>query len=76
MELEFKEYIVNNESDFIENGIDKIKVHLTVCVQDTEQKLPILTYDLYVINLNTQTGIEMDEQRMKEAVQFINEKFS
>ncbi len=75
MELEFKEYIVNSESDFIEDGIDKIKAHLTVCVQDVEQKLPILTYDLYVINLNTQTGIEMDEQRMKESIEFINEKF-
>jgi hypothetical protein len=31
MQLIFKKYIVNTETDFIEDEVDKIKVHLTVC---------------------------------------------
>ncbi len=76
MKIELKEYIVNSESDFNEDDLDKIKVHLTVCVQDTDKIIPVITYDLYVINLNSQTGEEIDEQRFNEATEFVNNKFN
>jgi len=79
MKIIFKKYIVNSEIDFIEDEIDKIKVHLTVCAgieEDIDNLFNPLTYDLYVINLNSQTGIEMDNQREKESIEFINNKFN
>jgi hypothetical protein len=74
MKLIFKKYIVNTETDFVEDEIDKIKVHLTVCAGiegDTENIMPLKTYDLYIINLNSQTGEEMDSQRQSESIAFI-----
>ena len=74
MQLIFKKYIVNTETDFNEDGVDKIKVHLTVCAGseiDTENIMPMKTYDVYVINLNSQTGEEMDSQREAESIAFV-----
>ena len=74
MQLIFKKYIVNTETDFIEDEIDKIKVHLTVCAGiegDTENIMPLKTYDVYVINLNYQTGVEMDSPRESETIAFV-----
>jgi hypothetical protein len=74
MQLIFKKYIVNTETDFVEDEIDKIKVHLTVCAgieDDTGNIMPLKTYDLFVINLNSQTGEEMDSQRKSESIAFI-----
>ena len=74
MNLIFKKYIVNTETDFVEDEIDKIKVHLTVCSgieNDVNGIMPLKTYDLYVINLNSQTGKEMDSQRKSESIAFI-----
>jgi hypothetical protein len=78
MKLIFKEYLINSEVDFIEDEIKKINTHLTVCVkveEDISDVIPPLTFDLYVINLNSQTGEEMDEQRTKESIEFVNNKF-
>jgi hypothetical protein len=74
MKIIFKKFIVNTETDFVEDEIDKIKVHLTVCASiegDTENIMPLKTYDLFVINLNSQTGEEMDIQRESESIAFI-----
>jgi len=79
MKIIFKKYIVNSEIDYTEDGADKIKTHLTVCAgieEDVDNLFSPLTFDVYVINLNSQTGIEMDEQREKESVEFINSKFN
>jgi hypothetical protein len=65
MELIFKRSVVNSEIDFVENGIDKINVNITVVCDlvgvnnTTEIALPLI-----VINLNSQTGEEMDIDRM------------
>jgi len=65
MELIFKRSVVNSEIDFVENGIDKINVDITVVCDlvgvnnTTEIALPLI-----VINLNSQTGEEMDIDRM------------
>lgn len=79
MKIIFKDYTVNSEVDFIEDDIKKIRVHLTVLAkpeEDVEDLFSPLTYDLEVINLNSQTGEEMDEQRLNESIQFINSKFN
>jgi hypothetical protein len=65
MELIFKRSVVNSEIDFVENGIDKINVDITIVCDlvgvnnTTEIALPLI-----VINLNSQTGEEMDIDRM------------
>jgi len=65
MELIFKRSVVNSEIDFVENGIDKINVNITIVCDlvgvnnTTEIALPLI-----VINLNSQTGEEMDIDRM------------
>jgi len=79
MKLILKEYLINSEVDFIEEEVKKIKTHLTVCVKaedDINDVLPVLTFDLYVINLNSQTGNEMDDQRQLESEEFVNSKFN
>lgn len=64
MELVFKRSVVNSEVDFDDNGVDKINVSITVVCDlvgvnnTTEIALP-----LTVINLNSQTGEEMDADR-------------
>lgn len=71
--------MINSEVDFIEDEIKKIKTHLTVCVKvedDIDNIVPVLTYSLYVINLNSQTGEEMDKQRELESIEFVNSKFN
>lgn len=78
MKLIFKKYTVNSEIDFIEEEINKINTHLTVCVgveEDIDGVIPLLTFDLYVINLNSQTGEEMDKQRELESIEFVSNKF-
>lgn len=75
MKLEFIKYVVNTETDFIEDGIQKINVHLTVVsksIADVNNIMPVLTSDVYVVNLNTQTGVEMDNQRLEASINFLN----
>jgi len=73
MELIFKRSVVNSEIDFVENGIDKINVNITVVCDlvgvnnTTEIALPLI-----VINLNSQTGEEMDIDRMIAINDLIN----
>lgn len=75
MIIEFKSYTVESEEDFIEDGVYKIIEMVTVFAQDIEQKIPLITYGIFVINLNTQTGVEMDAQRLNESIQYITNKF-
>jgi len=75
MKLEFIKYVVNSEVDFIEDGIEKIKVHLTVVsksIADVNNIMPVLTSDVYLVNLNTQTGVEMDNQRLEVSINYLN----
>lgn len=64
MELVFKKSVVNSEVDFVDNGVDKINVNITVVcdligVNNTNE----IALSLTVINLNSQTGEEMDADR-------------
>ena len=73
MNLVFKRAVINKETDFVENGIDKINVDITIVCDlvgvnnTTEIALP-----LTVINLNSQTGEEMDIDRMIAINDLIN----
>ena len=79
LKFRFKNYIVNNEEDFVEDGIDKILVKLTVCIETVGtigNTPPIMTRDLEFINLNSQTGEEMDAQRTAECIAFVAANFN
>ncbi len=78
LQFELKNYIVNKEEDFVEDWVDKIRSFLTVCVGTVWMKNgrpPLMTADLEVINLNTQTWVEMDEQRRQECVAFVTNNY-
>lgn len=72
MNLIFKRAVINSETDFDDNGVAKINTNITVICDlvgvnnTTEIALP-----LTVINLNSQTGEEMDDQRTTEINNFI-----
>lgn len=71
LQFEFKNYIVNSEIDIADG---KVQANLTVCfvpTGDEKNIVPTITADLIVINLNSQTGIEMDEQRKEESITFV-----
>lgn len=73
MELQFKKYIVNSEVDFLDNGVDKINVNLSLIVDvvgannTNEMVIPV-----EVVNLNSQTGDEMDLARLDKCMEIIN----
>ena len=78
LKFEFTRYIVNREEDFVEDGVDKIRAYLTVCIGTvgaTNNRPPEMTRDLEVVNLNTQTGEQMDTQRIQECKAFVNANF-
>lgn len=55
--------------------LKKIKVHLTVVsksIADVNNLMPPLTSDVYLVNLNSQTGVEMDNQRLEASINFLN----
>lgn len=73
MKLELKRYVINSEVDFIENGVDKIKVDISViCDLVGASNSNEISLPLFVINENSQTGDEMDTQRISEINNFIN----
>jgi len=73
MNLVFKRAVVNSETDFIDNGVDKINVNITViCDLVGANNTNEIGLPLTVINLNSQTGEEMDIDRMIAINEFIN----
>jgi len=73
MKLELKRYVINSEVDFIENGVDKIKVDISaICDLVGASNSNEISLPLLVINENSQTGDEMDAQRINEINNFIN----
>ena len=73
MTLKYKEYIVNREEDFTENGIAKVKANLSVIIDviGSNQINPMVV-TLDVISLNDAKGSEMDSQREQECIDFVN----
>lgn len=73
MNLTFKHAVINKETDFTENGIDKINVNITVvCDLVGANNTNEIGLPLTVINLNSQTGEEMDIDRMNAINDFVN----
>jgi len=73
MNLVFKRAVVNSETDFEENGIAKINVNITVvCDLVGANNTNEIALPLTVINLNSQTGEEMDIDRMIAINDLIN----
>lgn len=72
MNLVFKKAVVNSETDFDDNGVAKINTSITVvCDLVGSNNTNEIGLPLTVINLNSQTGEEMDEQRTTEISNFI-----
>jgi hypothetical protein len=74
---EYLNYEVISETDFIDeaDGIAKVRTYLLMKIgieEDKEREFPPIIQELTVINLNSQTGIEMDNQREKECIELVN----
>lgn len=73
MNLVFKRAVINSETDFDDNGVAKINTNITVvCDLVGTNNTNEIGLPLTVINLNSQTGEEMDEQRILEINNFVN----
>lgn len=73
MNLVFKRAVINSETDFDDNGVDKINVNITVvCDLVGTNNTNEIGLPLTVINLNSQTGEEMDIDRMVAINDLIN----
>jgi hypothetical protein len=73
MKIEFKKYIVNSETDFVEEGVGKIKASISLIVNvvgtnnSNEMVIPV-----EAINLNSDTGDDMDAKRLSECMLIVN----
>ena len=67
--MELVKYIVNSETDLNEDGVDKVIADLSVVISISGNEVSI---PLKVVNLNSQTGAEMDAQREQEVNNFIS----
>ncbi len=73
MNLTFVRYDVLQEIDFVENEVDKIRVNISVvCNLVGDNNTNEISIPILVINENSQTGDEMDAQRINEINNFIN----
>lgn len=77
MQFEFVKYNVESELDFVEDNTEKINTLLTVYYrvsssEDPHNIIPLLQQQLTIINLNSQRGDEMDQQREQECINYVN----
>ena len=73
MNLVLKRTVINSETDFTENGIEKINVYMSVvCDLVGANNTNEIALPLTVINLNSQTGEEMDADRVAAVNDLIN----
>lgn len=72
MTLELKQFLTDSETEFTEDGVIKIRanisVHADLIGSENTQRI---IFSLSVINLNSQTGAEMDAQRSAEVSAFL-----
>jgi hypothetical protein len=74
--MQFKETqrLIESETDFTEEGVEKIRTVISVWLglaEDVNNKFSTTKEQVIVINLNTQTGVEMDAQRDTEIAAFV-----
>lgn len=76
--FEFRGYRVISEVDFIEDKNERIECTLEVSigvVGDIDNLIPTIKREIVVINQNTQTGVQMDEQREVECIAFVSNNY-
>lgn len=74
MKFKYVNYDVISETDIIEKGEDVVSTLLNVnfiVEDDNSGVIPPLSQQLIVLNNNNQTGFQMDEQREKESITFV-----
>ena len=73
MKLELKKILVNSETDFIEDGVEKVLANITIVADlvgaKNTQEVPI---SIEVVSLNSDRGTEMDAQRQAACENLIN----
>jgi len=73
MILQLKKIIVNSETDFIEDDIEKVLADITIVAnligKNETREIPISTQ---VVSLNNDRGFEMDAQREIHCENLIN----
>jgi hypothetical protein len=73
MEIHFNKYIVNSEVDFVDNGVDKIKASISLIVNVVgANNFNEMVIPVEVINLNSETGDDMDAKRLSECMLIVN----
>lgn len=76
MELTIQNLVINKESDFTEDGVDKVKSYISIICSLKSNNIQIaypVVIPIEVVNLNSETGAEMDSKRETEANNLINQ---
>lgn len=73
MKLEIKEYRVDSESDFTDNGVEKVLAFISIIaiLQGDNNSIEVVI-PIQVTSLNSDTGEAMDLQRQKACENLIN----
>ncbi len=73
MKLELKKIVVNSETDFIEDEVEKVLANITIVADlvgnNYTREVPIY---IGVVSLNSDRGDEMDAQRQAACENLIN----
>lgn len=79
IDFEFRGYRVISEVDFVEDNKEQIECTLEVSigvVGDVGKVVPTVKREIVVINNNSQTGKQMDEQRENECIAYVAANFT
>lgn len=72
MKLELQSFIVNNEVDIVDGGIDKVLANISILINVIGANTTnTMVAQIDVISLNTDTGVEMDLQRLAACENYI-----
>ena len=73
MKLELKKIVVNSETDFIEDEVEKVLANITIVADlvgnNNTREVPIY---IEVVSLNSDRGDEMDAQRLAACENLLN----
>lgn len=73
MELTLVKIIVNSESDFSEEGVDKVLADISIIAElsGNGNKAQVVI-ETQAISLNSDTGVKMDEDRLAHCTNLLN----
>ena len=73
MKLELKKIVINSETDFIEDGVEKVLASITIVADlSGENNIREIPISIQVVSLNSDTGTDMDTQRLAACENLIN----